>query len=122
VGAKSSILLQERERRVRRLVAIARVMDTAVRLPGTNIRFGADAVIGLLPGFGDVGSAVVSLLLINEARRLEVPNNLLVRMLYNVALDSAIGVIPLLGDVFDAYFKSNKRNADMILDHFKMRD
>lgn len=78
-------------------------MDTAIRLPGSNIRFGADAVIGLLPGIGDVGSAVVSLLLINEARKLEVPNTLLARMLCNVAPDSAIGVVPLLGDVFDAY-------------------
>lgn len=111
----------DRVRRVRRLVAIARLMDTAVRIPGTGIRFGADAVLGLLPGIGDAGSAVVSLLIVNEARRLGVPKALLMQMLYNVGLDTGIGAIPLLGDLFDVYFKSNKRNADLILEYFDMK-
>ncbi len=112
---------KERVRRVRRLVAIARLMDTAVRIPGTGIRFGADAVLGLLPGIGDAGSAIISLLIVNEARRLGVPNALLIQMLYNVGLDTGIGAIPLVGDLFDVYFKSNRRNADLIVEHFDMR-
>ncbi len=114
----SGISSAERARRVRRIVAIARLMDTAFHVPGTRIRFGADSVIGLLPGIGDAGSALVSLLIINEARRLGVPNALLIRMLYNVGLDTGVGAIPLLGDLFDVYFKSNRRNADLILQHF----
>ena len=96
-------------------------MDTAVRIPGTGISFGADSILGLLPGIGDAGSAVVSLLIINEAWRLGVPKALLVQMLYNVGLDTGIGAIPLLGDLFDVYFKSNKRNADLIRDYFDMK-
>lgn len=82
---------------------------------------GADAVLGLLPGIGDAGSAVVSLLIVNEARRLGVPKALLMQMLYNIGLDTGIGAIPLLGDLFDVYFKSNKRNADLILEYFDMK-
>ena len=93
-------------------------MDTAIRIPGTGIRFGVDSILGLLPGIGDAGSAVVSLLIINEARRLGVPKTLLVHMLYNVGVDTGIGAIPLLGDLFDVYFKANKRNADLILEYF----
>lgn len=95
-------------------------MDTAIRIPGTGIRFGADSVLGLVPGIGDAGCAVVSLLIINEARRLGVPKTLLIQMLYNVGLDTGIGAIPLVGDLFDVYFKSNKRNADLILEYFDM--
>ena len=121
VGKHSaSISPKERARRVRRLVAVARLLDTAVRIPGTGVRFGVDAVLGLLPGIGDAGSAIISLLIVNEARRLGVPNALLIQMLYNVGLDTGIGAIPLLGDLFDVYFKSNKRNADLILGYFDM--
>jgi hypothetical protein len=105
-------------RRLRRIAMLARMMDTAVAIPFTNIRFGADSVLGLAPGLGDVAGALISLVIVNEARRLGVPNDKLVRMLINVATDTFGGSIPVVGDMFDVYFKSNKRNVDIALDHF----
>jgi hypothetical protein len=110
----------DRFRRLRRMAAVARLMDTAVAIPFTNIRFGADSILGLAPGLGDAAGAAISLMLVNEARRLGVPKEKLVRMLFNVGVDAFGGSVPILGDLFDVYFKSNKRNVDIVLDHFGM--
>jgi len=108
----------ERLRRLRRLSGIARLMDTAIGIPGTRIRFGADSVFGLIPVIGDAGGALVGLYIVNEARRLGVPPAKLAQMLGNIAADSILGSVPLAGDVFDLFFKSHRRNVQMILDHF----
>ncbi|WP_440410334.1 DUF4112 domain-containing protein [Neorhizobium petrolearium] len=105
-------------RRLRRLAAIARLMDTAVRIPGTGIRFGADSVFGLIPVIGDAGGALVGLYIVNEAHRLGLPSAKLVPMLGNIAVDSVLGSVPLAGDVFDLFFKSHRRNLQIILDYF----
>jgi hypothetical protein len=105
-------------RRLRRLAGIARLMDTAIGIPGTSIRFGADSVFGLIPVIGDAGGALVGLYIVNEARKLGLPPAKLTRMLGNVAADSVLGSVPLAGDVFDLFFKSHRRNVKMILDHF----
>lgn len=97
---------------------LARLMDTALRVPGTRVSLGADSILGLIPGVGDFGTAAISLIIVNEARRLGVPNDKLLKMLVNVAFDAAAGSIPVLGDVFDVYFKSNRRNLQLVLDHF----
>lgn len=110
----------ERMRRLRRLSSAARLMDTALRIPGTNIRFGADSLMGLVPGIGDASGAIVGLAIIYEARRLGVPTHKLGRMVGNVALDAVVGSVPLLGDLFDVYFKAHKRNIEMILAHFEV--
>lgn len=110
-------MLGDRQRRIRRLQAIARAMDTAFAIPGTNVRFGADALLGLIPGAGDIVAAAIGLAIVNEARRLGVPNTAIAKMLINIGLDIVIGAVPLLGDVFDVYFKSNRRNAQIVLDH-----
>ena len=93
-------------------------MDTALRLPGTRISLGSDSVLGLIPGIGDFAGAAVSLFIVNEARRLGVPNDKLAKMLVNVGVDTVAGSVPLFGDVFDVYFKSNRRNLALVLDHF----
>ncbi|KAA0972570.1 DUF4112 domain-containing protein [Aureimonas fodinaquatilis] len=111
----------ERLRRLKRLALLARVMDTAIRIPGTGIRFGADSVMGLMPLVGDAGGALVGLLIINEARRMGVPRNLLLKMAYNVGVDTVVGAVPVAGDVFDVYFKSHKRNVNIIHEHFGVR-
>nr|WP_289852059.1 DUF4112 domain-containing protein [Rhizobium sp. SSA_523] len=105
-------------RRLAKLSKLARVMDTALRIPGTNIRFGADSVLGIVPGIGDAAGALVGLLLLNEARRLGLPGNKQLQMLGNVATDAVLGSVPLVGDVFDLYFKSHRRNIRILLDHF----
>lgn len=110
----------DRLRRIRRIRGLTRLMDTALRIPGTPISFGADSVLGLIPGIGDLGAAAVSLFIVNEARRLGVPNDKLLNMLINVGVDTVAGTVPVVGDVFDAYFKSNRRNFQMLLDHFDL--
>lgn len=104
--------------RLRRIRGLARLMDTALRIPGTGVSLGADSILGLIPGIGDFGAAAVSLFIVNEARRLGVPKETLFRMLVNVGFDTVAGSVPVLGDVFDVYFKSNRRNLQLVLDHF----
>ena len=104
--------------RLRRIRGLARLMDTALRIPGTGVSLGADSVLGLIPGIGDFGAAAVSLFIVNEARRLGVPKETLFRMLVNVGVDTVAGSVPVLGDVFDVYFKSTRRNLQLVLDHF----
>lgn len=108
----------EKLRRIGRLVRVARLMDTAIRIPGVGIRFGADSILGLLPVVGDASGALIGLYIVNEARRLGVPNDKLLQMAGNLGVDAVLGSVPVLGDVFDVYFKSHRRNVQMILDHF----
>lgn len=115
---KSHTLPIEHLTRIRRMRGLARLMDTALRLPGTRMSLGADSVLGLIPGIGDFAGAAVSLFIVNEARRLGVPNDKLAKMLVNVGVDTVAGSVPLFGDVFDVYFKSNRRNLALVLDHF----
>src|SRR6218665_2832188 len=86
-------------KRVRGLARIARLMDTAIRIPGTGIRFGADSVFGLVPVIGDAGGALVGLYIVNEARRLGLPPAKLAQMLGNIAVDSLVGSVPIAGDL-----------------------
>ena len=107
-------------RRLRRLNNVARLLDTALRIPGTGIRLGADSLMGLLPVLGDVSGAIIGLAIINEGRKMGLPPNKLAKMLGNVGVDAAVGSVPVLGDAFDIYFKSHKRNVGIILDHFQV--
>ena len=91
--------------------SLARLLDSAVRVPGTGIRFGADAVIGLIPGLGDIGGAALAGYLVILAQRLGVPRAVVLRMLANVAVDTLGGTVPLIGDLFDVAFKSTLRNV-----------
>ncbi len=96
---------------------VARLMDTAFVIPGTNIRFGLDPLIGLLPGFGDTATALVSVLLILQSSRHGVPKIVLARMALNVLLNTAVGAIPVAGDVFSMWFKSNAMNYALLRKH-----
>lgn len=109
----------ERTRRLDRLRTVARVMDSAIRIPGTDFRIGADSMLGLVPGVGDFAGALVGVSILNEARRLGMPGHKLAKMASNVGLDMLMGSVPLLGDVFDMYFKAHRRNVQLILDHFE---
>lgn len=115
---KNHTLPIEHLTRLRRMRGLARLMDTALRLPGTRISLGADSLLGLIPGIGDFAAATVSLFIVNEARRLGLPNDKLFKMLLNVGADTVAGSVPVIGDVFDVYFKSNRRNLQLVLDHF----
>jgi hypothetical protein len=103
-----------REQRVARLEAMAKLLDVAFILPGTNIRYGIDGLIGLIPVVGDLITTALSLWLVREARALGAPWHLTVRMLGNVAVDGVIGIVPLAGDAFDVLFRANMRNARLL--------
>lgn len=90
------------------------MLDEAIRIPGTNIRIGLDALLGLLPGGGDVAGGLFSGLIILQAARVGAPTAVLGRMLANVAIDVVVGTIPLLGDLFDVAWRSNSRNVRLL--------
>ena len=108
---------QSRAERIARLDALASLLDTAFIVPGTNIRFGIDALIGLVPGIGDAVTTLMSLYIVREARELGAPRHLIARMLVNVALDSVVGAVPLLGDAFDVMWRANRRNMALLQQH-----
>jgi hypothetical protein len=110
---------RSRAERIARIEALAALLDTAFIIPGTNIRFGFDALVGLLPGIGDFLTTAVSLWLVKEARALGAPRHLIARMLANIALDSVVGVVPLVGDAFDLMWKSNRRNMQLLRKHLQ---
>jgi hypothetical protein len=112
-----SMRTPSREERVARIDALSRLLDTAFIIPGTTIRFGLDALIGLVPGIGDAITTVMSLYIVSEARALGAPRILIARMLGNVALDGLVGAIPVLGDAFDVAFRANRRNMALLLGH-----
>ena len=101
-----------------RLDMLATVFDTAFILPGTHVRFGVELLLRLVPGIGDAIASMLSFYLLYEARRLGVPRLLLARMLGNVLLEGAVGVVPLVGDAFDVFFRANRRNVALLRRHF----
>lgn len=86
------------------------LLDNRFRVPGTNFRFGIDAIIGILPGFGDIVSYAMSSALILGMVRQGASTVLILKMIWNIVLDTVVGSIPLLGDLFDAWYKANRRN------------
>lgn len=89
-------------------------MDDLFRVPVLGWRFGLDALIGLIPGFGDTATSLVSFYILAAGVRYRVPKITLLRMGLNVGLDYAVGSLPLVGDLFDAWWKSNQRNLDLL--------
>jgi hypothetical protein len=100
--------------RLERLERFADLLDESIRIPGIGYRVGYDAVIGLIPGVGDVAGLAVSTYIVLEAARFRIPATTLLRMITNVALEALIGAIPLVGDVFDAVYKANLRNVRLL--------
>lgn len=99
------------------LVALARLFDTQFGIPGTPFRFGLDSLVGLVPVAGDVIGGAVSLYLVGKAKRAGASNWLVMRMLANTAVDSTLGAVPVVGDVFDVMFRANTKNIDLLRQH-----
>src|SRR5580765_8520078 len=95
----------------------ARIFDSAFRIPGTQITFGIDPLLGLFPGIGDLVSPVFSLFLLWHGARLRVPKIVLVRMVLNAAIDAGVGAIPVVGDLFDFAWKANDWNLALLEKH-----
>jgi hypothetical protein len=96
---------------------IALIMDNLLRVPGTKFRFGLDPLLGLIPGFGDAASAVVSALALVQAARRGLPKIVLARMSLNILINELVGIIPGIGDAFSFWFKSNARNYQILQTH-----
>lgn len=100
--------------RLQRLRRLAHWMDGRFRVPVIGVRFGLDSILGLVPGVGDTATAIISLATLHEARKLGGSRWLLARMTANVLIDAGVGSIPLLGDLFDVYWKANEKNLELL--------
>lgn len=105
---------EKREAAIRRIDALAYWLDNSIPVPGTGMRFGMDAVIGLLPGLGDAAGALLSSWIVLEGARLGAGVSVVLRMLLNIAIEAVVGAIPVLGDLFDAGWKANVRNIRLL--------
>ena len=103
-----------REQRMARLDALSKLLDVAFIVPGTNIRYGIDGLIGLIPVIGDIITTAISLWLVREARALGAPWHVTARMLANVAFQGTVGMVPVAGDAIDVLFRANMRNARLL--------
>lgn len=108
-------------RRYLRLAKLVRWLDGIVGIPGTRFRIGLDPILGLVPGGGDVAAALLSLYVVREAKRMGVPAPLIRRMLRNIALDAALGIVPIVGDIGDVLFRANRRNLAILDEYLRTR-
>lgn len=103
--------------RLEQLRRLARLLDDGLRIPGTQIGIGLDPIIGLIPGAGDAAGAIMGAAILMEAARRGVPRATLVRIVGNVVLDAALGSVPVAGDLFDLFWKANRRNMALLERH-----
>lgn len=101
-------------KRMRRVERLAWMLDHSVRVPGTELRFGLDSVVGLIPGVGDLAMSAAGLYIVYEARRMGVSKRTLAKMGTNVLIDLTVGSVPILGDALDLFYKSNLRNVRLL--------
>jgi len=100
---------------------ISALLDSKFRLPGTRLRFGWDSILGLVPGVGDAITLIPAGYLLVKGYRLGARKRTMARMAVNIGLDTTIGAIPVIGDVFDLFYKSNRRNFDLLRRELKQR-
>ncbi len=99
------------------IALVSRLMDDVFTIPGTNLRFGFDPIIGLLAGYGDAATAITSLMLLMRSAKHGVPKIVLGQMALNIVLNSTVGAVPVVGDAFSFWFKSNQRNYELLRKH-----
>lgn len=107
-------LSSEQEELRLRIARIARLMDSSIRIPIIGKTIGWEAIIGLIPGIGDVAGGLVSAYIVIAARRLGASWGVVMRMLGNVGLEVVVGTVPVIGDLFDMAFKANLRNVALL--------
>ena len=105
--------------RVDRLDRLSRLLDIAFVIPGTQVRFGVDAVLGLIPVVGDWAGVALSSLIVIEAARIGVPGLVLARMIGNVVIEGVVGSVPVAGDAFDVFWRANRRNVTLLREHLE---
>ncbi len=105
------------QQNLKKLDHLAWLLDSSIKIPGTNWRIGLDGLIGLIPGIGDLTAGAISSYILLQAVRMGVPALVIARMVLNIALESVLGVIPVIGDIFDFIFKANQRNVQLMHDY-----
>ena len=118
-GASSAGARETSSRRLAALARFAELLDSGIRIPGTQLRFGLDPLIGLIPGVGDAAGAVLAGWILIEAIRLGASNATLMRIAGNIALDAGLGAVPFIGDIFDFAWKANVRNVALLERHLR---
>jgi hypothetical protein len=103
--------------RLKRMRQLSQLLDGAIVIPGTKQRIGLDPILGLIPGGGDTVSAALSGYIIIEAARMGLPRKALMQMVMNLVIDTVVGTVPVLGDVFDVFSKANLRNMQIVESH-----
>jgi hypothetical protein len=101
------------------LERLAHWLDSVIGIPGTGVRFGLDALLGLLPGVGDTASALASMYILQAATKFGVPRITIARMTLNIIVDLLVGAFPIVGDLFDVYWKANRRNVELLRRHLQ---
>lgn len=117
-SAEEAVHLQRTRERLRRF---ATLLDSGIGIPGTRWQIGIEALIGLIPGIGDLAGAALGSWFVVEAMRLKAPGHLLARMIGNVVFDTVLGIVPVIGDIADFVFKSNRRNLQLLDAHLDAR-
>ena len=113
-------LTPAQSQRLGALRKISQLLDSAFVLPGTSYRFGLDPIVGLVPWIGDLVSPLFTIAILWQARDLAVPRVVQMRMIFNVAIDTLLGVVPLVGDLFDFAWKSNDMNLALLERHAEL--
>ncbi|MBO9999135.1 MAG: DUF4112 domain-containing protein [Cyanobacteria bacterium SID2] len=111
----------DRAKTLKQLRRLSHLLDNAIPIPGTPYRFGLDPLLGMVPGGGDVAGALLSAYIILQSARLGLPKASLGRMFLNVLTEMVLGVIPLLGDLFDFAWKANAKNVELLESHVRDR-
>lgn len=106
---------KSKHREIELVQKLAKVMDSQFEIPGTGIKVGLDPIIGLIPGLGDFVTNVLGAYPIRVAIRHELPTPIIWQMVFNLGVDYILGTIPILGDVFDIFFKANQRNLQLLM-------
>ena len=106
--------------RLKRMRQLSKLLDGAIVIPGTKQRIGLDPILGLIPGGGDTVSAALSGYIIIEAARMGLPREALMQMVLNLVIDTVVGSVPIVGDIFDVVSKANLRNMQIVESHAKL--
>lgn len=101
---------------------VAWLLDECIRIPGTDIKFGLDPIVGLFPGGGEIVATIAGATVLGESAKKGIPFKTLIRMGGNMLVNAMVGFIPGLGDLFSVWFKSNKRNYEMLNEYLESED
>jgi len=105
--------------RIEHVESLARLMDSQFHIPGTSLKLGLDTIIGLIPGIGDTIGLLVAGYIVGQSAHIGIPKRTVLQMIFNIFIDWLIGLVPIIGDIFDMGWKGNNKNAALLRKHFE---